>query len=335
MAELWENIKVFFKDFVTENYKIYLEALLVLIVGIIIVKLLTKAIKAILNKSTMDKITQSFLVSILRVGLNLLLVLIIAQTLGIPMTGIIALLSAAGLAISLSLQDSLSNLANGIVIISTKPFKEDDFVSINGVEGRVQEIRILNTTLVTVDNRIVVLPNSQIVKNSLINYSTQPQRRVQFDFSVAYESDTEKVKSIILSVMKSNGKVRLDPAPFVALKTLNSSSIDFFAYCWCDTEDYWDVYYYVVDQTFNEFKRNNICIPFNQMEVRLRQDEVSMPYIEMELPKRKEKVRVKKSKGIFDDFTKPFENLTKKQIKQKEKELKQQSTEQNDEDKKL
>ena len=222
----------------------------------------------------------------------------------------------------MALQNIIANAANGIVIVSTHIFKEGDYVIVDGVEGSITNINFLFTTLTTTDNKSVTLPNSIIVNNHVVNLGANPLRRVDFTFSVAYESDVEQVKNIIKNVMQSNGKVYLTPEPFCRLKILNASSIDFFANCWCDKGDYWDVYYYVIENVYNEFKRNNISIPYNQIEIRERTDVVKMPIIETALPERVEKVREKK-KEIFDlenaDFSKIFKHNNKEKNKTKSK----------------
>ena len=149
----------------------------------------------------------------------------------------------------------------------------------------------------TIDNKKVTIPNSAILNNPVTNAGANPTRRVDFAFEVAYESDVELVKKVILDVIHSNGKVILEPtAPFCRLKTLEASSIKFVANCWVDSEDYWDVYYYVIENVFNEFKRNNISIPYNQLEVRERKDDVVMPVIKETLQARVEKERKGKKK---------------------------------------
>lgn len=163
----------------------------------------------------------------------------------------------------------------------------------------MEDINFLFTSITTTDNKRINLPNSTIVDGALINYGANPTRRVDFTFSVAFESDVELVKKVILDVISSNGKVRINEnAPFCRLKTIGVNSLDFFANCWVDSEDYWDVYYYVVENVYNEFKRNGISIPHTQVEVRERTDEVKMPVIEKPLAERVEKVRITKKKAI-------------------------------------
>lgn len=294
-AGIWESIKNFF----TNNYIGIIKFFAVLVLGIILIKLFLNIVKRIMSRTKMEKVTQSFLYGILKFCLYLLLILTLLSTLGISISGIITALSALVLAIGMALQSNISNLANGIVIISTHMFKKGDYISVDGVEGSIYDINFLFTTIMTTDNKKITIPNSTIVNNAVTNFGANATRRVNFSFGVAYESDVEKVKKIIIDVMKSNGKVRLDKELFCRLKELNNNSIDFFAYCWVDNEDYWDVYYYVMENVFNEFKRNNISIPYNQLEIRERTDNPIMPVENDGLPQRVEKERVEK-KHIFD-----------------------------------
>ena len=259
-AELWEKIKNFF----TNNYINIIKFFAVLVIGIIVIKITLNIIKRIMKKTKMEQVTQSFLHGILKFCLYLVLLLILLSIMGISINGIITALSALVLAIGMALQSNISNLANGIVIISSHMFKKGDYISVDGVEGSVYDINFLFTTIMTTDNKKITLPNSTIVNNAVTNYGANDTRRV-----------------------------------FCRLKKLNDSSINFFAYCWVDNEDYWDVYYYVMENTFNEFKRNNISIPYNQIEIRERKDEVVYPVSNDKLPKRVEKVRTEE-KHMFD-----------------------------------
>lgn len=316
-AGIWETIKNFFSE---NGWKIA-GFFAVLILGFIIVKILIGIIRKILSKTKIDKITQKFLMSGIKLVLYTIYILVLLQTVGVAITGLIAALSAAVLAVGLALQGSLSNLANGIIIITGKMFKEGDYISVDGVEGTVKNINLLRTTIVTPDNKTISLPNSNIVNNPMTNYSGNKTRRVDFNFSVAYETDLDVAKKIVLDVINSDGRILLDPAPTCKLKTLDSSSIALFTTCWCDSEDYWDVYYYVMDKVFNEFKRKKISIPYNQVEVRLRKDNVKMPFDKQKLQKRVEKERKEEKK--FDIFNLDIHSLNKKTKKRKEKKAKE------------
>lgn len=291
---IWEDIVNFF----SRNIWNILLFIVVFFVGRAVVKLLINFVKKMFAKSKMEGITQGFLIAIVRVVLWLVLVLILLSIIGIQVSGIVTALSAVVLAVGMALQNIIANVANGIVIVTSKIFKKGDYVEANGASGSVTHINFLFTTITTPDNKRVTIPNSEIINNNVTNYGSNDSRRVEFTFSVAYESDVEKVKQIVTDVIKSNGSVYLDPEPFCRLKTLNASSLDFFCHCWCDRGDYWDVYYYVVENVYNEFKRNGISVPYNQIEVRERKDVVKMPVIGDGIPERVEKIRNKKNRKI-------------------------------------
>ena len=298
----------------------------VLILGIVVIKITINIIKRIFAKSKVEKIAQQFIVTTIKVLLYLILVLVLLSLIGVQITGIVTALSALLLAVGLALESNIANLANGIVIVATKMFKKGDYISVNGVEGSIVDINFLFTTLDTTDNKKVTIPNSTIVNSSVLNAGANARRRVETTFSVAYETDVELVKKIVTDVMKSNGKVFLDPEPFCRLKVLNASSLDFFCHCWCDTEDYWDVYYYVVENVYNEFKRNGISVPYSQLEVRNRTDEVVMPIVAEPLPERVEKERVDAKK--FDLESAGLSDVLHIGKKQKHQKTKQTESEQ-------
>lgn len=317
---IWETIKNYF----TNNYMQIIKFFAILFFGIILIKLFLNIVNKVMNKTKMEKVTQGFLSGILKFCLYLILMLILLSVVGVAINGIITALSALVLAIGMALQNNISNLANGIIIVSSHMFKKGDYISVDGVEGSINNINFLFTTIITPDNKKITIPNSNIVNNAVTNYGAYETRRINFNFGVAYESDVEKVKKIVIDVMKSNGKVRLDPEPFCRLKELNDSSINFFANCWVDNEDYWDVYYYIMENVFNEFKRNDISIPYNQIEIRERKDKVVMPVEKNGLPKRVEKERVEQKHSFDlenDNITTIFKN--KKHKKEESKKQKQ------------
>ena len=319
---IWNSIVTFFK---TNAWNI-LWFFVILVVGLILIKIIMNLVKKVFSKTKIEKMAQQFICTVLKFVLYLALILILLAQVGVEITGILTACSAVILAIGMALQNSISNVANGIIIISNKMFKKGDYIITGSVEGKVEDINFLFTTLLTNDNKKITLPNSNILNGEVTNLGACPTRRVDFLFSVAYETDVELVKKIVTDVMKSDGRVFLDPAPFCRLKILGASSIDFAANCWCDNEDYWDVYYYVIENVYNEFKRNNVSIPYNQLEIRERKDEVKMPVTEAPLPERVEKVRAVEE----DKFDLESDNLVtylqekhkkkKKKAKKEEKE---------------
>lgn len=286
---IWETIKTYF----SENIWNILLFFAVLIVGLILITLLNKLFRKIMSKTKMERVTQKFIANTIKLGLYLVLVLILLNIIGVEITGILTALSAVLLAIGMALQNNIANFANGIIIVSAKLYKSGDLIAVSGVEGRIEEVHFLYTVINTTDNKRIVIPNSIMINDVVINSGANSTRRVGFTFQVGYESDVEQVKSIIIKVMESCGMVIINEQrrPFCRLEKLGASSLDFCATCWCDTEDYWDVYYYVIENVFNEFKRNGINVPYSQMELRVRNDDVTLPYNKEQLPVRVEKER--------------------------------------------
>lgn len=317
---IWESIKEFF----TSNGWNILKFFAVLFFGIIFIKILINVTRKVLVKVKVPKMTSQFLILLFKFILYLILVLILMSIVGIQVSGLLTAFSAIILAIGVALESNISNFANGIVLISTGMFNSGDYISIyDDVEGIIVNINFLFTTINTTDNKRITVPNSKLVNNSVSNYSAYPQRRVNMNFAVAYDSDIELVKKVITDVMKSNGKVYLDKPILCRLKTIEDSHLNFYGYCWCDTSDYWDVYYYLQENVYNEFKRNNIVVPYSQVEVRNRVDTPKVHITGNSLPKRVEKERKDNGHG-FDletaDLTKIFNpNTYKKRRKKKNK----------------
>lgn len=284
LKKVWQDIVTFF----TTKYWNIILFFAILVVGIIVVKLLVKLARRLLARSKMEKIAQSFVVSLLKYLLYLTLALVLLAVIGVNLNGVLTAISAAILAVGMALQSYISNLASGMIIVSMRLVNKGDFISLGEVTGTVQDINFLFTTVNTTDNKKITFPNSSVVSAPLTNYGVNGTRRVDFTFAVAYESDVELVKKTVLDVIASCEKAKEDPAPFCRLKTLGGSSIEFFANCWCDSADYWDVYYYVTENVFNEFKRAKIGIPYAQSEVRLRTDDVVMPVLGDKMPERTE-----------------------------------------------
>ena len=318
---MWQSIV----DYFTNNVWNIVKFFAVLVIGIVLIKLIVNVLHRVFNRSKMEKIAHNFIVAIIKFALYLVLVLLLLSIIGVQIGGVVTALSAVLLAIGMALESNIANLANGIVIVSTKMFKKGDFITVGDVSGSITEINFLFTTLLTPDNKKVTLPNSMIVNNAVINKGANPKIRIDFDFGVAYETDVELVKKVVTDVMKSNGKVHLDPAPFCRLKTLGESSINFFANCWVDNEDYWEVYYFFMENVYNEFKRNKISIPYKQIEIRERTDVVKMPVIKEHLPKRVEKQRNTKKHVIDLENDNIFIELKEQKQEIKEKIRKQKS----------
>ena len=312
----WNEFFNKIKEYFSNNSLNILNFIGVLFVGILCIKLFMNVIKRILNKTKIEKITMQFMLGIVKVLLYVFLAILLLNIIGVQSNGIVTAFSAILVAVVVALESNISNFANGLIIISSHMFNKGDYIIIyDDVEGVITDINFLFTTLITVDNRRITLPNSKMVNSSVTNNGAFKIRRVQITFSVAYESDVELVKKVVTDVMKSNGKVYLDKPIFCRLKTMSASSLDFFSYCWVDKDDYWDVYYYLMENVYNEFKRNNITVPFSQVEVRNRTDNVVMPVIGNSMPTRVEKIR--EIKHSFDLENSDLTELFKRGISKK------------------
>lgn len=249
-------------------------ALVVLVLGLIIIKTVSRIAKSSLRRTAMEGATASFVVSIINFALKLvLLFLFIGIIFPDASTGLIAALGTAGLAIGLALQGSLSNFANGIIIIFTKPFKEGDYVKIGSIEGSIRSIDILTTELLTPDNKKIVLNNTKVITSEITNFSARPSRRLDLRFSVAYGSDMKKVMAILNDIANRHEKVMDSPAPLIRMSEHGDSAIIFNFRVWVPTPEYWNTYYDMIEQVYFAFEENNIEIPYGKLDVYLNKND--------------------------------------------------------------
>lgn len=244
-------------------------ALIVLFIGVRIIKIVKKWLK---NSPKLDKLdlgVRSFLGSFASIALYIVLFITVAMILGIPTTSFITALASCGVAIGLALQGALSNLAGGIMILIFKPFNVGDYITTASVSGNVDKITIMYTVLKTLDNKTITIPNGTLTNSVVENYSTQNQRRVDLVFSADYNADVETVKKILSDVMENHEKVLQDPAPFARLSRHGDNSLEYTVRAWCKSEDYWDVYFDITEAVKKEFDKNNISIPFPQIDVHI------------------------------------------------------------------
>lgn len=242
----------------------------ILVAGHFIIKFVTKKL---LNSKKMEKLdpgVRGFLRTFIKVLLNAILIISVIGVLGIPMASVVAVLGAAGAAIALALQGTLGNLASGIMIVILRPFRIGDFIEVGGNLGTVLEIGLFATTIVTIDNRHVIVPNSTITTSTIINYSSEEKRRVDMTVSAAYGSDVEKVKSVILDYAKRDSLILDDPAPFVRMTDMTDSSLEFTVRMWVKSKDYWDVRFNLSENIYGEFNKNGIRIPFKQLDIHVK-----------------------------------------------------------------
>ena len=245
--------------------------LLVLVLGAILARAIGNAFGKAMRRSRLRGAAGDFLTSIVRVALVSVYAIALLSMLGVPTTSIVAIFTAFSLALSLAVQGTVSNVASGIMLVLNKPFEEGDFVDIGNQTGTVEIITISCTKLKTPDNKVVVIPNSTVSGANIINYSTKETRRLDLTFSVAYGSDVEKVKRLILGVITKHGEILSDPAPMVRLAEHGASSLDFVARVWVKQADYWNVNFDLKEEVLAVFEANGISVPFQQMDVHVVQ----------------------------------------------------------------
>lgn len=262
---MWEKII----ELATSSGLKLLYAIILIIIGTIIIKFFTKKIDKLTVNEKIDLTVAKFIRSVTRTVLYILLYFSAAMILGVPTTTFVAILGSCGLAIGLALQGSLSNLAGSLMLLIFKPYKVGDFVEVNGVSGTVEEINLFYTILNTPDNKRITCPNGSASNTVVTDYSAKETRRVDFSFTVEYGTNSEKVRKVLLETASTSSLVLMDPAPVVYMTAHNDSSLEFALRVWAKTEDYWAVKFYLMEAVNNAFEKNNIVIPFPQMDVHI------------------------------------------------------------------
>lgn len=244
-----------------------LGAIIIYIVGRYIINLIKRLMNAMMERRKMDPTIRSFLSSFVNILLTILLLITVVSTLGVNTTSFAALLASAGVAVGMALSGNLQNLAGGIVILLFKPYKVGHYISAQGIEGVVKEIQIFHTIVTTVDNKEVYVPNGALSSGTVVNYSANPLRRVDLTFSVEYGIDVNMVRNVLLGVASRDDRILREPTPFVALAELSDSSIDFVVRLWVDAANYWDVFFDMKENVYDEFNKQGISFPFPQLTV--------------------------------------------------------------------
>ena len=244
-------------------------AIVVLIAGLSVIRWINRVLARRLERASVDRSLSTFLIPLTRVSLQVLLVISIASILGLHMTAFIAVIGAAGLAVGLALQGSLANFAGGVLILLLKPFKVGDFIEAVGHSGTVHEIQVFHTLLNTPDNRRIIIPNANLSNSSTINYSQNPTRRVDFRFGVGYQDSATRVREILTDIAENHELIRDNPAPTVTLGELGDSAVVFNMRVWSKREDYWAIYFAVMETVKDRFDEEGISIPYPQMDVHL------------------------------------------------------------------
>ena len=260
----------FFEKLGLSGASVVISAIIVFLICLIAIKIIMKAVEKLLSRSKkMDSVIQGFLKTVIRVALWALAIVIIAGSLGIPTASLVAVLSIAGLALSLSVQNILANLFSGITLLITKPFAAGDLVDIGANSGLVKTVGLFYTVLDTLDNRVVSIPNSDVTGAAVVNYSRNPLRRVDMTFNASYDDSTEAVRGAILEAAQADGKIMTDPAPFIVIGQYKDSSVEYIVRLWCKNADYWDVYFGMNERVRECFAAKGVHMTYSHVNVHM------------------------------------------------------------------
>lgn len=233
-------------------------AVIILIIGIMIANFINRTLNGVMKRRKLDPMVSQFFASIIKYAILAFVVVAALSQLGIQTTSFVAIIGAAGLAVGLALQNSLSNFASGVLLILFRPFQVNDYVELGGAEGKVRDLQIFSTTLLTSDGKIIIIPNSKIVSNNLVNYSTEPNRRLQLSINVAVASDIDTVKNILTDVVNSNNKVIKELGINVRLNNVTSSAMEFVIFAWATNANFGSLKYDLLESIKQELDKNNI-----------------------------------------------------------------------------
>lgn len=244
-----------------------LTALLILFIGNWLVKKVAGSLKVVLKKRNLDQAVIDFIENLVRYVMFAVVLMAALGRVGVETASIVAVIGAAGLAIGLALQGSLSNFAAGVLIVTFRPFKSGDYVEVGGVAGLVESIQIFSTVLKTTDNKMVVVPNGTVISSPITNYSRHATRRIDFIIGVSYKADLKKTKEVLTRIVKADPRVLPEPEPTVGVSALMDSSVNFVVRPWVKTEDYWPAYFDLLQAIKEGLDNEGIEIPFPQMDV--------------------------------------------------------------------
>ncbi|MBQ5741198.1 MAG: mechanosensitive ion channel [Bacteroidaceae bacterium] len=253
--------------FCVDAGKSILLAAVIFIAGRFLISVINRLVAQMMERRKIDATIQSFLRSFINILLTILLLISVVSALGVNTTSFAALLASAGVAVGMALSGNLQNLAGGLIILLFKPYKVGDYVDAQGVSGTVKEIQIFHTVLVTPDNKIIYVPNGSLSSGSVTNYSLSQLRRVDWTVGVEYGTEIEKVRQTVLDLIKKDGRILTEPAPFIALSALADSSVNITIRVWVKNEDYWGVFFDMNQNIYEVFNREGISFPFPQVTV--------------------------------------------------------------------
>ncbi len=268
--QYFEDWTVYTKDFssqLVDYLPSFLAAILLLIFGLWFIKIFTNQIRRLIHKKGYDKTIENFAISLISVGLRILLIILVITQLGFETTSLVAIIGAAGLAIGLALQGSLSNFAGGVLILILKPFKVGDWIEAKGVQGSVKETSLFYTKLLTFGNQLAIIPNGQLTNDNIINYTAEGKRRSGIIIGISYDSDIKLAKEILLNLLKEQEKILADPEPMVVVVELADSSVNLSIRFWALNEDFWNCNWFTIEESKTRLEAAGITIPFPQRDV--------------------------------------------------------------------
>jgi small conductance mechanosensitive channel len=265
----WDEAITFLKTSALDFGINLVTAIVIFYVGRIVVRLITRGLRKVMNAQEVDPTLVSFASNLVNMILLVIVVIAAIGALGVQTTSFIAILGAAGLAVGLALQGSLSNFASGVLIIIFRPYKVGDWIEGAGVAGSVVSVQILTTILKTGDNKQIVVPNSKIMGDIITNYSANDTRRVDMVIGVSYDDDLDKTRSVLEELIAAEERILDDPAPTIAVSELGDSSVNFVVRPWVNTADYWGVMFDLTEAIKKRFDKEGISFPFPQQDVHL------------------------------------------------------------------
>lgn len=256
---------------ITEQVIIYAPklagAIIALIIGLYVINIITKSVNKMMKKKDVDESLRGFLKTLLNFSLKAMLVISILSMVGVAIASFVAVLGAAGLAVGMALSGTLQNFAGGVIILIFKPFKVGDFIEAQGYAGVVSKIEVFVTILKTPDNKTIFIPNGGLSTGSMINYSTEENRRVDMTFGIAYGDNVVEARKAIKEIIDEDTRILKDPECTIAVSELADSSVNFAVRVWVQSPDYWNVMFDMNENVYNTFNEKNISIPFPQMDV--------------------------------------------------------------------
>ncbi|MDY5896263.1 MAG: mechanosensitive ion channel [Oscillospiraceae bacterium] len=264
----WDDVV----KFVVSKAPLLLGAVIIVVVGFVLSNLVGKVVVKGMRARGIDPSIHTFIKTIVVLLLKFAVILSALSTMNVDVNSFIAAIGAAGITAGLGLQASVSQFASGIQILINHPFKSGDYIDLGTVSGKVHEIKMMYTELITVDNKRVIVPNSHITGSNIINYNSESKRRIDLVFGISYDADIAKAKEVIAQTVRKNELILTEPEPIIAVSAQAASSVNISCLVWCHTDDYWNVFYYMQEAVKLAFDENKIAIPYDQLDVHISKD---------------------------------------------------------------